>query len=175
MHFCAGLPIILVGCKKDLRRDPRVIDELRKTSQRPVTPEEVCVSYTLASFSYVTTFSHLLPQSIVLFYLSLLSVRPIANYLWFNREWQWPKRLVPSTTSNVLLNQVKAYVRSSNTPLGQLFSVEEREREGATIALFCKFWPPEPECNMLQRGMGGNVKQFNDGEEGAEARRKTVK
>lgn len=42
MHFCAGLPIILVGCKKDLRRDPRVIDELRKTSQRPVTPEEVC-------------------------------------------------------------------------------------------------------------------------------------
>lgn len=40
MHFCAGLPIILVGCKKDLRRDPRVIEELRKTSQRPVTPEE---------------------------------------------------------------------------------------------------------------------------------------
>jgi GTPase SAR1 family protein len=42
MHFCAGLPIILVGCKKDLRREPRVIEELRKTSQRPVTPEEVC-------------------------------------------------------------------------------------------------------------------------------------
>ena len=41
MHFCAGLPIILVGCKKDLRRDPKTIDELRKTSQRPVTPEEV--------------------------------------------------------------------------------------------------------------------------------------
>lgn len=40
MHFCAGLPIILVGCKKDLRRDGRVIEELRKTSQRPVTPEE---------------------------------------------------------------------------------------------------------------------------------------
>jgi hypothetical protein len=41
MHFCPGLPVILVACKKDLRRDPRVIDELRKTSQRPVTPEEV--------------------------------------------------------------------------------------------------------------------------------------
>lgn len=40
MHFCAGLPIILVGCKNDLRRDRRVIDELKKTSQRPVTPEE---------------------------------------------------------------------------------------------------------------------------------------
>lgn len=42
MHFCPGLPIILVACKKDLRRDPRVMDELRKTNQRPVTPEEVC-------------------------------------------------------------------------------------------------------------------------------------
>jgi len=41
MHFCPGLPIILVACKKDLRRDPRVVDELRKTNQRPVTPEEV--------------------------------------------------------------------------------------------------------------------------------------
>lgn len=41
MHFCAGLPIILVGCKKDLRRDPKTIENLRKTSQRPVTPEEV--------------------------------------------------------------------------------------------------------------------------------------
>jgi Ras family protein A len=41
MHFCSGLPIILVGCKKDLRRDPKTIDELRKVSQRPVTPEEV--------------------------------------------------------------------------------------------------------------------------------------
>lgn len=44
MHFCPGLPIILVACKKDLRRDPRVVDELRKTNQRPVTPEEVCSS-----------------------------------------------------------------------------------------------------------------------------------
>jgi len=40
MHFCSGLPIILVGCKKDLRRDNKTIDDLRKTNQRPVTPEE---------------------------------------------------------------------------------------------------------------------------------------
>jgi Ras family protein A len=40
MHFCPGLPVILVGCKKDLRRDPRVIEELRRTNQRPVTHEE---------------------------------------------------------------------------------------------------------------------------------------
>lgn len=41
MHFCPGLPIILVGCKKDLRRDPKTIGELQKTNQRPVSPEEV--------------------------------------------------------------------------------------------------------------------------------------
>jgi len=40
MHFCHGLPVILVACKKDLRRDQRVIEELRRTNQRPVTPEE---------------------------------------------------------------------------------------------------------------------------------------
>ncbi|WFD34122.1 guanosine-diphosphatase [Malassezia cuniculi] len=40
LHFCQNLPIILVGCKKDLRHDPRIIEELRKTSQRPVTPDE---------------------------------------------------------------------------------------------------------------------------------------
>jgi Ras family protein A len=43
MHFCAGLPIILVGCKIDLRHDPKIIDELSKASQRPTTPEEVCL------------------------------------------------------------------------------------------------------------------------------------
>jgi Ras homolog gene family, member A len=41
LHFCQGLPIILVGCKKDLRYDQKTIEELRKTSQKPVSPEEV--------------------------------------------------------------------------------------------------------------------------------------
>ncbi|KAK9449909.1 small gtpase-binding protein [Limtongia smithiae] len=40
MHFCQNLPIILVGCKKDLRNDPKTIEELNKTSQRPVSAEE---------------------------------------------------------------------------------------------------------------------------------------
>ncbi|ODV90684.1 hypothetical protein CANCADRAFT_25035 [Tortispora caseinolytica NRRL Y-17796] len=40
LHFCQGLPIILVGCKKDLRFDPKTIETLRQTNQRPVTPEE---------------------------------------------------------------------------------------------------------------------------------------
>ncbi|KAL8980776.1 MAG: hypothetical protein Q9177_005781, partial [Variospora cf. flavescens] len=40
LHFCQGLPIILVGCKKDLRYDQKTIEELHKTSQKPVTPEQ---------------------------------------------------------------------------------------------------------------------------------------
>merc|ERR1711939_499952 len=40
LHFCPGLPIILVGCKKDLRFDPKTIEELHKTSQKPVTMEQ---------------------------------------------------------------------------------------------------------------------------------------
>jgi Ras family protein A len=40
-RLCKGLPLILVGCKKDLRRDPETIAELLKTGQHPVTYEEV--------------------------------------------------------------------------------------------------------------------------------------
>ncbi|KAH8161300.1 hypothetical protein CIB48_g6944 [Xylaria polymorpha] len=39
-YLLCRLPIILVGCKKDLRYDPKTIEELRKTSQKPVSPEE---------------------------------------------------------------------------------------------------------------------------------------
>ncbi|KAL9052056.1 MAG: hypothetical protein Q9162_005627 [Coniocarpon cinnabarinum] len=39
-HFCPSVPVILVGCKKDLRQDMRTIEELQKTSQKPVTPEQ---------------------------------------------------------------------------------------------------------------------------------------
>jgi len=39
-HFCGALPIILVGCKKDLRNDPAIIDRLRRMNQRPVTTEQ---------------------------------------------------------------------------------------------------------------------------------------
>ncbi|EMR10143.1 GTP-binding protein rhoA [Pneumocystis murina B123] len=40
LHFCSTLPVLLVACKKDLRHDMKTIEELRKTSQRPVTTEE---------------------------------------------------------------------------------------------------------------------------------------
>jgi Ras family protein A len=39
-HFCPTVPTILVGCKADLRGDPKVTEELRKTGQSPVSPEQ---------------------------------------------------------------------------------------------------------------------------------------
>jgi len=40
LHFCSGLPIILVGCKVDLRLNEAVRAELNKTNQQPVTGEQ---------------------------------------------------------------------------------------------------------------------------------------
>ncbi|KAI9733249.1 MAG: GTP-binding protein Rho1 [Cirrosporium novae-zelandiae] len=40
LHFCSGLPIILVGCKADLRTDPKTREELKKTSQEPVSADK---------------------------------------------------------------------------------------------------------------------------------------
>lgn len=37
---CPGVPIILVGLKKDLREDPLAIEEMRKKSLRFVTTKE---------------------------------------------------------------------------------------------------------------------------------------
>ncbi|KAI8336438.1 GTP-binding protein rhoA [Choanephora cucurbitarum] len=54
LHFCQGLPIVLVGCKKDLRNDPATIEELRKNSQRPVTYEEgAAVAQKISAFKYL--------------------------------------------------------------------------------------------------------------------------
>ena len=39
-YFCPGIPSFLVGCKADLRNDARTIEELRKTGQHPVTPNQ---------------------------------------------------------------------------------------------------------------------------------------
>ncbi|QPG77130.1 GTP-binding protein Rho1 [Brettanomyces nanus] len=40
LHFCQGVPIILVGCKIDLRNDPRTIEQLSQVGQRPVSTAE---------------------------------------------------------------------------------------------------------------------------------------
>lgn len=40
VDLCPGIPIILVGLKKDLREDPVAIEEMRKKSQRFVTAHD---------------------------------------------------------------------------------------------------------------------------------------
>jgi Ras family protein A len=40
LHFCQGVPIILVGCKSDLRNDPKTIEELRQHQLQPVSTSE---------------------------------------------------------------------------------------------------------------------------------------
>ncbi|XP_077163765.1 rho-related GTP-binding protein RhoF isoform X1 [Paroedura picta] len=36
-HFCQGTPIVLVGCKTDLRKDKEQLRKLRSTQQEPIT------------------------------------------------------------------------------------------------------------------------------------------
>ena len=68
LHFCQGLPIILVGCKKDLRYDQKTIEELHKTSQKPVTPEQVSLALdsreTCSKAYYTLNLEHNLPLNL---------------------------------------------------------------------------------------------------------------
>lgn len=36
-HFCRGIPIVLVGCKTDLRKDKEQLRKLRSAQQEPIT------------------------------------------------------------------------------------------------------------------------------------------
>lgn len=40
LHFCQGVPIILVGCKLDLRNDPAAVQKLAQLGQQPVSTSE---------------------------------------------------------------------------------------------------------------------------------------
>ncbi|KAG8816956.1 hypothetical protein FRC17_000121 [Serendipita sp. 399] len=40
MHFCPGIPYIVVGCKTDLRFNSRVLEYLTRIGQKPTTPGE---------------------------------------------------------------------------------------------------------------------------------------
>jgi len=39
-HFCPKIPIVLVGNKKDLRKDPETIQQLGRNKQEPISTEE---------------------------------------------------------------------------------------------------------------------------------------
>lgn len=53
MHFCQGVPIILVGCKVDLRDNPQTVEALRAIGQQPVTgPEAQSVADKIGASAY---------------------------------------------------------------------------------------------------------------------------
>lgn len=40
-HFCKEVPIVVVGCKTDLRKDKSLVKKLRKNGLEPVTYHRV--------------------------------------------------------------------------------------------------------------------------------------
>jgi hypothetical protein len=102
LHFCSNLPIILVGCKKDLRNDPRTIEELRKTSQRPVSTQEVRPSPTS-------------PRTDAWLILRRLS-RPFLS----GRHKPSRRRLAPGGTLNARPAPARASATSSRRPPARL-------------------------------------------------------
>ncbi|KAJ3279961.1 GTP-binding protein Rho1 [Blyttiomyces sp. JEL0837] len=53
-HYCPNLPIVLVGCKKDLRSDPSTIAQLGAAGQRPVSYDQgYATSQKIRAFAYV--------------------------------------------------------------------------------------------------------------------------
>lgn len=54
LHFCQGLPIVLVACKKDLRDDGKTIQDLARMNQRPVSRAEgMAVAQKIGAQGYV--------------------------------------------------------------------------------------------------------------------------
>ncbi|GMM30230.1 Rho family GTPase [Martiniozyma asiatica (nom. inval.)] len=54
MHFCQGVPIILVGCKIDLRNDQKTLERLSKGGLQPVsTGEGQAVAEKIKAINYL--------------------------------------------------------------------------------------------------------------------------
>lgn len=54
LHFCQGVPIILVGCKLDLRDDPKTIEHLSSINQSPVSSAQgQAVAEKIGAISYL--------------------------------------------------------------------------------------------------------------------------
>ena len=45
LKYCKGVPVILVGCKKDHLGDDKAVAQIGKAKQKQVTYEEVFTSY----------------------------------------------------------------------------------------------------------------------------------
>ncbi|KAJ3120813.1 GTP-binding protein Rho1 [Physocladia obscura] len=54
LHYCPGIPIILVACKADLRDNPEAIQELAKIGKRPLTAQQgIAVANAIGAKKYL--------------------------------------------------------------------------------------------------------------------------
>ena len=58
-HFCPTQPILLVGCKIDLRNDPKALENASRWGQHIVTQQEVChrapcLAFVLSKHTYTS-------------------------------------------------------------------------------------------------------------------------
>lgn len=65
-HFCRGVPLVLIGCKTDLRKDKEQLRKLRASKQEPITYNQVNISAfkVLSSLQEIkhTYFSGIVPH-----------------------------------------------------------------------------------------------------------------
>ena len=131
MHFCPKVPVMLVGCKKDLRRDHQTNETLRKQNQRPVAPEQVSLfgppPIPLAPASTLTRVSHVILRP---FISRILKRSFLASF----RAKPSHRRLAPGCTSSARPAPVKVSAKSSNTPLVPLSS--NRSTRGVFVSSY---------------------------------------
>lgn len=54
LHFCQGLPIVLVACKTDLREDAKTLEDMARAGQAPITYEQGrAVAEKIGAYDYV--------------------------------------------------------------------------------------------------------------------------
>ncbi|XP_054826052.1 rho-related GTP-binding protein RhoD [Eublepharis macularius] len=59
MHFCRGIPILLVGCKTDLRKDKVLLRRLHQDQQEPITYQKgESLARRLHAVSYLECSAH---------------------------------------------------------------------------------------------------------------------
>ena len=131
MHFCPKVPVMLVGCKKDLRRDGPTMQALQKQNQRTLTPEQVShlatpphpLIPTPDSPAVLRGHVHLIPNMLN-DSLSLPSFRVRPSH----------RKLVPACTSSARPALVRVSAKSSNTPHAPLSS--NQSARGVSASLF---------------------------------------
>ncbi|KAL2298326.1 hypothetical protein Nmel_015320 [Mimus melanotis] len=59
-HFCRGVPLVLIGCKTDLRKDKEQLRKLRAAKQEPITYNQVNFTASKVVASKMVEIKHLM-------------------------------------------------------------------------------------------------------------------